>query len=381
MTETVLPTPSKRKRDDMLNDGMSRLHITPYPYTFSLSVPTASTDRGDNGHRAHAGTCLSPRTQVAHEFRGMAVGGGGDDNACSSSSQQTSGVVGATGSGGGGGGGVGCCGGTAGEDPIGIDTEEGGHRKRIRLPPPEIDMRDADAEVKYSLVTDTPAIAITNRASIETAEQNASSTAYLPQTPRPIHIALDDAVVRQSEPTPTTLTLPPSSPLLPADHTPMTLAKHRKRPAPYTAKLLATHPRNPFNLAANTPAPAAKRPAGTAASVAARRKITDPLRASLTWRDDEITIYDPNDSDDDGTGINGIGFKPTPAMAQARLMRRRQQLAEYRKRVESEARRERLMRRGGIVKDAAPPPPPPPPAKKEKAVRRVRFVEAAVVGV
>ncbi|KAM3516162.1 hypothetical protein MY11210_000184 [Beauveria gryllotalpidicola] len=73
--------------------------------------------------------------------------------------------------------------------------------------------------------------------------------------------------------------------------------------------------------------------------------IVDPVRAALTWHEDEITIYDPDDKDDDGTGINGIGFRPTPAMAHARSLKRRQQITEYRKREESEARARRNQRR------------------------------------
>lgn len=73
--------------------------------------------------------------------------------------------------------------------------------------------------------------------------------------------------------------------------------------------------------------------------------IIDPLRASLTWQDSEITVYDPDDSDDDGTGINGIGFKPTPEMEHARRMKRKKQLAEYRKREMGEARARRKERR------------------------------------
>lgn len=73
--------------------------------------------------------------------------------------------------------------------------------------------------------------------------------------------------------------------------------------------------------------------------------IIDPVRAALTWHEDEITVYDPEDKDDDGTGINGIGFRPTPAIAYARAQKRRQQLANYRKREESEARARRNQRR------------------------------------
>uniref|UniRef100_L2FN98 Uncharacterized protein n=1 Tax=Colletotrichum fructicola (strain Nara gc5) TaxID=1213859 RepID=L2FN98_COLFN len=76
-------------------------------------------------------------------------------------------------------------------------------------------------------------------------------------------------------------------------------------------------------------------------------QIVDPVRAALTWKEEEITIYDPDDEDDDGTGINGVGFMPTAAMAYARTQKRRLQLAEYKKREESEARARRSQRRRG----------------------------------
>ncbi|KAK5995583.1 hypothetical protein PT974_03996 [Cladobotryum mycophilum] len=97
-------------------------------------------------------------------------------------------------------------------------------------------------------------------------------------------------------------------------------------------------------------------------------EITDPVRAALTWHEDEITIYDPNDEDDDGTGINGIGFKPSPALAHARVLKRRQQMAEYRKREESEARAKRSQRRRGEILAARRDNKSPP--------RRVRFMDA-----
>jgi hypothetical protein len=75
--------------------------------------------------------------------------------------------------------------------------------------------------------------------------------------------------------------------------------------------------------------------------------IVDPERAALAWHDDEITGHDPSDPEDDGEGINGIGFKPTPAEARARAQRRRQQLAEYRSREMREARAKRSERRRG----------------------------------
>ncbi|KAI0427472.1 hypothetical protein F5Y09DRAFT_29788 [Xylaria sp. FL1042] len=101
-----------------------------------------------------------------------------------------------------------------------------------------------------------------------------------------------------------------------------------------------------------TPPPSSKRK-GNAQSQSAKHDdeeetvIVDPVRAALTWHEDEITVYDPDDKDDDGTGINGIGFKPTAAVAYRRAQKRRQQLAEYKKREESEARARRNQRRRG----------------------------------
>jgi hypothetical protein len=66
---------------------------------------------------------------------------------------------------------------------------------------------------------------------------------------------------------------------------------------------------------------------------------------SLTWQDSEITGHLMLDSDDDGYGINGIGFKPTAAMANARSLRRKQQVLAWRSREAKEERERRAERR------------------------------------
>lgn len=91
-------------------------------------------------------------------------------------------------------------------------------------------------------------------------------------------------------------------------------------------------------------------------------------RAALTWHDDEITGHDPSDPEDDGEGINGIGFKPTPAEARARAERRRQQMADYKSREMKEARAKRSERRREGTRLAT--------ESKAEAARRVRFSEA-----
>lgn len=86
-----------------------------------------------------------------------------------------------------------------------------------------------------------------------------------------------------------------------------------------------------------------------------RNKSPSPPLSSLTWQDSEITghLVDPTtDPDDDGTGLNGIGFRPTPAIAQLRAQRRRQQVLDWKAREAREARAKRSERRrrgvGGI---------------------------------
>lgn len=71
----------------------------------------------------------------------------------------------------------------------------------------------------------------------------------------------------------------------------------------------------------------------------------DPEENSLTWHESEITGHNPKDPEDDGYGINGIGFKPTAAMVRSRSQKRKQQIAEYRSREAREARQRRSERR------------------------------------
>jgi len=72
----------------------------------------------------------------------------------------------------------------------------------------------------------------------------------------------------------------------------------------------------------------------------------------LTWQDSEITGHEIHRSlGDDGEGINGVGFRPTPAIAQARRQKRKHQLSEWRAREAREARQRRFEKRqqgGGI---------------------------------
>lgn len=73
------------------------------------------------------------------------------------------------------------------------------------------------------------------------------------------------------------------------------------------------------------------------------KKDSDPY----TWQDWEITGHLALDADDDGYGINGVGFRPTPQTAEARLQRRKKQIADWKSREAREQRQKRSERRYG----------------------------------
>ncbi|CAF9913744.1 MAG: hypothetical protein GOMPHAMPRED_008014 [Gomphillus americanus] len=99
-----------------------------------------------------------------------------------------------------------------------------------------------------------------------------------------------------------------------------------------------------------------------------RKRSISPRRTDLTWSPSEITGgHDLDDSADDGQGINGIGFKPTPAIAYARSQRRKQQVAEWKTREAKEARQRRMDRRRKMSVGS--------PSQSSPG-RRVRFVDA-----
>lgn len=85
-------------------------------------------------------------------------------------------------------------------------------------------------------------------------------------------------------------------------------------------------------------------------------RLSPPLTSStsedpFTWHDDEITGHNPTDPNDDGYGINGIGFKPTAAIAWARTEKRRRQVADWKNREAREARERRREKREGVDLD------------------------------
>lgn len=310
MANTPLSTP-KRKHAELLHDPVPNLNTTTAYFTFDPHTPVKDGS-------------ASPRTNVAVRFRGLALGGGGGVDGPPSWSPESR--------------------------AFGRDQPNGGSRKRARRP--DVDM--ADATTSCPSPQAAAAVRFADAVAPAGSQQPSKASVFLPkasslsprqQSPKAaVKFAIDTAVIEQSETIATS---------------PRTATPPRGRPRVGTPPL------------SDTAASASETPANAASSAVGGHMITDPLRASLTWHDDEITVYDPDDSDDDGTGINGIGFKPTPAIAYARTVKRKQQLAEYRKREEREARAKRSQRRRGS------PVPGLVELKGTVERRRVRFMESA----
>ncbi|KAJ5693013.1 hypothetical protein N7462_002436 [Penicillium macrosclerotiorum] len=89
-----------------------------------------------------------------------------------------------------------------------------------------------------------------------------------------------------------------------------------------------------------------KRSRSVSPSKIRKQRLSPPLTEAspedpFTWHDHEITGHNPTDPTDDGYGINGVGFKPTAAIAWARSQKRQKQVAEWKNREAREAREKR----------------------------------------
>ncbi|KAJ5989370.1 hypothetical protein N7481_004580 [Penicillium waksmanii] len=113
-------------------------------------------------------------------------------------------------------------------------------------------------------------------------------------------------------------------------------------------KLPATPTKSPSKKKP-TPSPSKQQEHGSPSN-SRKQRFSPPLTETnledpFTWHDDEITGHDPSDPTDDGYGINGVGFKPTAAMAWARSQKRQRQVSEWKTREARDAREKRRERR------------------------------------
>ncbi|KAF3763578.1 hypothetical protein M406DRAFT_108652 [Cryphonectria parasitica EP155] len=287
----------------------------------------------------------SPRSKVAHKFGGLVLA----DRSVHSGSRSGGGVAAAaaqapvlrarTGV-------AGSDGNNGTTDRMQIDEDESKMRKRTRISP----VPDANTGSEPP----TPQVEDEAHATPNAQESQPDGATELTAIQPRVAPAVEDAPSQ-----------PDTVPRVAIDRTLLISS-----PKPSPGKL--SRPAPAVDLPDEMPKTKADRKRDDSPSVAGNNTNIDPVRAALTWHENEITVYDPEDEDDDGVGINGIGFKPTPAIAYARTMKRRQQLAEYRKREEKEARARRSHRRRG-----SPEKPVTPTLKhKNRSDRKVRFTEA-----
>lgn len=174
---------------------------------------------------------------------------------------------------------------------------------------------------------------------MEVSSEVQSSTFTL-QPPKPV------AARRKKKCAPTPVTAPPPpTPLTSPGEGPTT----EPLLATATARMLSiptiplesqnSYPENMEEETSLSPRPSKKK----------RRSPSPPAsNPSLTWQDSEITghLWDPSmDLDDDGEGINGIGFRPTAAIEWKRKEGRKRQVTEWRAREAKEDRRRRFEKR------------------------------------
>ncbi|KAI0850339.1 hypothetical protein F5Y00DRAFT_260635 [Daldinia vernicosa] len=337
----------KRKRDDVLNE---RRVFNPSPNTYSLpkttfsfQAPTLKPVENPRDYTPEDGNS-SPRTKVAQKFQELALGSGGgvidNDRVDGTDFMETR---------------------------TGTGSDEASPQFAIDSPrfSPELTVFDFDGGIKSStsvedMQLDDDDTASRKRVKLpDLTELQNSHEAGLggevdvtnPDFPQPtqsprfsLQTAVDPAILRTAK----------------------TEGSGRLQKS-YPSINRLSESKSRIRKRSGTP-PLAKRKT-TEALTEEDPIIIDPVRAALTWHEDEITIYDPEDKDDDGTGINGIGFRPTPALAYARAQKRRQQLAEYRKREESEARAKRSQRRRQRIGNVAE-------LERKHSMARVRFSDA-----
>lgn len=349
----------------MTDESPSPLHAS---FSFDINDPASVPTSGS----------ISPRTKVAHRFRGLTLadhspvtGSGPPENGAAQAARQSGAAFG--------GGGVALA--AANHDnaiakPVSpglisnyrtqmdVDENEAMMRKRTRILPPNTEATGGRlrASSPRTEIPETPVVPKSQPPPAAADPKTRPQTTTEPtKSFSTSHFVFDQAIFTSS-PKPSPFKLFTQHSLSEPDTRPVDAPKTRVRKRAGTP---------PLTVGTTTTTVTTDPTTGTAKPTPG--VITDSIRAALTWHEDEITVYDPEDEDDDGVGINGIGFKPTPAIAHARTMKRRQQLADYRKREEREARARRNLRRRGTPERSQKAALK---NREEGAARKVRFQEA-----
>ncbi|MCJ1311422.1 WD repeat-containing protein 26 [Agyrium rufum] len=230
---------------------------------------------------------------------------------------------------------------------------------------------------KLNLQKDHPSLTLPSRVAVPTAdlETEDSSDIISPQDlgndPSKHHPAVQDTFrpkispclhpsvrIHESTPSPTShsrlfdlgSTLPPQTLSMPTSPPASPPRKRRFSPLP-KSKHSASNPTT-SKRTRSPPPPFLSQSADALSSMDVKQNLhaspqsgLSPQRTSSLDRNGANSGSISNSDSDDGTGINGIGFRPTPAVAYSRSQKRRQQIREWKVREEREMRERRAERR------------------------------------
>jgi hypothetical protein len=135
-------------------------------------------------------------------------------------------------------------------------------------------------------------------------------------------------------------------PRLPSNEGSATALQPKRHAAHLPVSILPEESQSSDSRSTRTSRPRARR-TSPPASISRTAQPDVAIEDSNYWQEGEITgaTAGLDDSDDDLEGLNGIGFKPSPAESEARAMRRKQQILDYKSREAKEARQKRSERR------------------------------------
>lgn len=329
----------KRKRDDLITEQRA-LGPVPAPglltrTMFSFEAPQLSSEREDGSS--------SPRSRVAHQFRDLVLADGGGGAATAAPALQLPKAS------------------STGNDSDSGGTSHGSDIRQPKFPPVIFDFDGASSctylEQPMDLADDQDPV-LRKRVKLPDIEPEACDPAThdsaSAQAAGPVHVDLNGRLSLAAGIDPYILKTVKAAEV-----------GNLQKSYPSINRLSGAKSRG---YRSTSPLEASRR-SKTVVEAVDREEVVvvDPVRAELTWHEDEITVYDSEDKDDDGTGLNGIGFKPTAAVAHARAQKRRQQLQEYKKREERDDRARRNQRRREQLGDK------PAPVRRTHSLLRVHF--------
>lgn len=228
--------------------------------------------------------------------------------------------------------------------PAIADYDEPHHNKRVRLDSPSADHDD------HEMLIELPSTPPDRFGCFQQQDGTYERSSIIPEAPSPEpelpHDPVAQLLARRHSPPARKLPSwqrysPPSA------------------PTPSDTKIADGDDRMDTSTSATASLSRSRSPSGRKlSSVSRAKRATSPVSApgqqaitetgsTLWWREDELTGYNPSDPDDDGAGVNGVGYQKSAAEAWRIAQARKKQIEEWRVREQRDARAARRHARTG----------------------------------